>query len=89
LFTEIADFIFLETSTLGIRVRTIDRLEAGRRIEKFESSLGILDIKIKLLNGSIVAAYPEYEDCRKVALNQGIALSDVYKIIQAEIQDKF
>ena len=89
LFTEIADLIFRETSTLGIRVRNIDRLEAGRRIEKFESSLGILDIKVKLSNGSVIAAYPEYEDCRKIALSQGIALLDVYNIIQAEIQDKF
>lgn len=89
LYTEIADFIFRETSTLGIRVKNITRLEAERRIEKFESSLGILDIKVKLLNESVIAAYPEYEDCRKIALSQGIALFEVYNIIQAEIQGKF
>jgi len=87
--TEISNFIFRETTTLGIRVRDINRLEADRRIEKFQSSLGIVDVKVKVSEGLLISISPEYEDCKEIALNQKMILADVYNIIQTEIRDKF
>jgi len=89
LFDDISSFMFRETSTLGIRVKDIYRLEADRKIEEFKSSLGNVNIKIKLIAGSFVDAYPEYEDCRDIAIQKSTPLIEVYKTIQSEIRDKF
>jgi len=88
-FADISEFMFRETSTLGIRVRDIYRVEAERRIEKFESTLGKVNIKIKILDGLFVGAYPEYEDCKAIAISSRISLFEVYNTLQAEIRDKF
>lgn len=79
-----AKFLFAETSTLGIRVRSVDRLEAERKIENFHSSLGEVVVKIKILDGEVLAVSPEYEDCKRIALEKSIPLVKVFATIQSE-----
>ena len=83
----IADFIMLETSTLGIRVRPVERIEADREIESFESSLGNVGIKLKKKNGLVVSVSPEYEDCKKIASNDSIPLNQVVFLVKREAED--
>ncbi len=83
----IADFIMLETSTLGIRVRPVERIEAEREIENFESSLGNVRIKLKKKNGLVVAVAPEYEDCKKIASDDSIPLKHVFFLVKKEAED--
>ena len=83
----IADFIMLETSTLGIRVRSVERIEAERKIESFESSLGNVRIKLKKKNGLVVAVAPEYEDCKKLASDDSIPFNQVFFLVKREAED--
>ena len=83
----IADFIMLETSTLGIRVRPVERIEAEREIENFESSLGNVRIKLKKKNGLVVAVAPEYEDCKKLASDDSIPFNQVFFLVKREAED--
>jgi hypothetical protein len=83
----IADFIMLETSTLGIRVRPVERIEAEREIENFESSLGNVRIKLKKKNGLVVAVAPEYEDCKKLASDDSVPLNQVVFLVKREAED--
>lgn len=78
------EIIFRETPTLGIRVRTIERYEALREVKKINSTLGLIEVKVKKLGNEIIGISPEYESCRKVAQNQNIPLSEVYRIITNE-----
>ena len=80
--------ILNETSTLGIRVRSVERIEADRRIEEFQSSLGIVNVKIKMLNGKDIAVSPEYEDCKKIALKKSLPLIKVLDIVSFEASDQ-
>ena len=80
--------ILNETSTLGIRVRSVERIEADRRIEEFQSSLGIVNVKIKVLNGKDIAVSPEYDDCKKIALKKSLPLIKVLDIISFEASDQ-
>ena len=82
------DVIMRETSTLGVRVRPVTRYEAEREAVEFESSLGAVSVKVKRLGGSAVAVHPEYESCRRVALDRSEPLQDVYRIVQAEAAAK-
>ncbi len=83
---EAARLILRETSTLGVRVRPISRYEADREIVTVSTSLGKVAVKLKLLNGKAVAASPEYEDCRQIAIDRGIPLQDVLRIVRREAE---
>jgi len=81
---DIIDVIMKETSTLGVRVRQIERVEAERRVVPFKSSLGKIPVKIKVYDGRNISVSPEYEDCRRIAIEKGISLQEVYRVLGTE-----
>ena len=82
-----ADLIMRETTTLGVRVRPIERYEAVRETRTIETGLGAAGVKLKILNGETVAVSPEYEDCRRIAAQSGLPLSEVFRIVQRTAED--
>ena len=86
--TKIADFIMLETSTLGIRVRSVERIEAERTIERFLASVGEIGVKLKKKDGVVVGVSPEYEDCKEIAEINGLSLQEVFLIVQRQFSEK-
>lgn len=83
------ELILQETPTLGIRVRPVARHEAGREMTEFESSLGKAGVKIKKLNGRPAAVSPEYDDCRRLAMEKGLPLQQVLRLVEEEARQKF
>ena len=83
------ELILRETTTLGVRTRPVERYVAERHIESMESVLGVIGVKLKYLGGKAVSASPEYEDCRKIALESGISLQDVYQQAMAEARRQY
>ena len=79
--------IMKETSTLGVRVRPLARYEAERETVEVNTSLGAAKVKVKRLEGRNVGVSPEYESCRRIALERGLPLQDVYRIIQREAEE--
>jgi hypothetical protein len=69
--------VFQETSTLGVRRREVQRHEAARAMRDVDTEFGRVPVKVKLLEGKIVAAAPEYDACRIIALEKGVALQTV------------
>jgi uncharacterized protein (TIGR00299 family) protein len=80
--------VMRETSTLGVRVRPLSRYEAEREVVEVETSLGPVSVKVKRLEGRNVAVSPEYEACRRIALERGMPLQDVFRIAQREAEEK-
>lgn len=80
--------VMRETTTLGVRVRPITRYEAERETVTVETTLGSARVKVKRLEGRAVSASPEYEDCRRIAMETGMPLQDVYRAVQAEAASK-
>ncbi len=85
---KVLDLLFRETSTLGARVRTVDRHEVEREVISFQSSLGKVGVKVKRLGGKIAALSPEYEECRELARRHGMSLQEVYRIVEKEAGEK-
>jgi hypothetical protein len=75
-----------ETTTLGVRVRPLARYEAEREQTTVITPLGEVSVKIKRLDGVAIAASPEYEDCRQIALEKGMPLQEVYRIVKHEAE---
>ncbi len=83
------ELILRETPTLGVRSRPVERFAAERKTVQMETPLGPVRIKLKYLAGTVVAAAPEYEDCRVLALESGKPLQDIYRLAEAEAREQF
>lgn len=77
----IAEMIFKETSTLGIRRETVNRYCLDREKQLLKLPYGEIEIKIAKLDGEIINSSPEYESCKKLAKKTGKPLKDIYRDI--------
>jgi uncharacterized protein (TIGR00299 family) protein len=81
--------LMTETSTLGVRVRSISRIEAERQVRTVDTKLyGPVRVKIKKMDGEPIAVSPEYEDCRRIAHERDEPLQVVYNFARAEAEQQ-
>jgi uncharacterized protein (DUF111 family) len=69
----LANLIFAETTTLGLRMYSAERRVKSRRVVEVKTPHG--NVRVKMSEDGSFA--PEYEDCRKLARESGIPLKDV------------
>jgi pyridinium-3,5-bisthiocarboxylic acid mononucleotide nickel chelatase len=74
---KLAQVIFSETTTLGVRQREEYRQTLARRWENVRTQWGEVRIKIASMNGTITNYAPEYEDCRRIAAEHHVPLKTV------------
>ncbi len=80
--------VFLrETSTFGVRARAVTRYAAAREARTVDTPYGPVRVKLKLLDGVVAGASPEYEDCRRLAMERSISLPRVYAAAIAAASD--
>jgi pyridinium-3,5-bisthiocarboxylic acid mononucleotide nickel chelatase len=71
------ELLFRETSTLGVRSRTEHRRVLDRTHSTVNTSYGKIRIKTATLDGVIIHAQPEYEDCHARAVEHRVPLKEV------------
>lgn len=82
-----ADFILRETTTIGIRYRTEDRIILRREIRKIKTPWGAVDVKIAFdSHGNILKYKPEYESCARLAKASKTGYTSTLEKIRAYIQ---
>jgi pyridinium-3,5-bisthiocarboxylic acid mononucleotide nickel chelatase len=75
--TELIESIFNETTSLGVRVHTVERYTLSRKIKVVETPWGKVRIKIiEEPDGRIVSS-PEFEDCKRIARAKNIPLKQI------------
>jgi pyridinium-3,5-bisthiocarboxylic acid mononucleotide nickel chelatase len=74
---ELTQLIFTETTTLGVRRREERRQTLARRWESVGTPWGEVRIKIASMNGTVTNYAPEYEDCRRIAMENRVPLKTV------------
>jgi pyridinium-3,5-bisthiocarboxylic acid mononucleotide nickel chelatase len=75
--SRLIDLIFHETTTIGVRTYEVHRQTLNRETVPVETPLGQIRMKISRLNGSILNAAPEYEDCQRIAAQKNVPLKQV------------
>jgi len=75
---EIAEIIFKETTTLGIRYYETRRKKIKRKIERVKTRFGTVRVKIGSFNGRVSTISPEYEDCKLIARRTNKPLRKIY-----------
>jgi len=58
-------------------------------LERIQTPLGPITVKVKRLSDRIISATPEYEDCQRLALERGIPLEEVYDVARQVIITRF
>ena len=73
----LAQLIFRETTTLGVRQRLENRQVLARRWVSVSTQWGEVRLKIASMNGTVTNCAPEYEDCRRLAAEHQVPLKSV------------
>ena len=73
----LADIVFRETTTIGLRHSEVERECLAREIVRVETPIGQVRFKVARRNGRVVNAAPEFEDCAALARSHGLAVKDV------------
>jgi pyridinium-3,5-bisthiocarboxylic acid mononucleotide nickel chelatase len=66
------------STTLGVRMLPVERTKAGRRIEMVTTRWGEIGTKLKIWNGRVIDAVPEYADCYSFAQEHNVPIRLVY-----------
>jgi uncharacterized protein (DUF111 family) len=69
--------IFAETTTFGARAYTAQRRMLPRESVSVHTQFGDVRIKLSRVNGRILHVAPEFEDCRKLAVEKNVPLQRV------------
>lgn len=73
----LAQLTFRETTTIGLRHTIAHRKTLQRESMQVQTEYGAVTIKISSLHGRRLNFIPEYEDCRRLACEKGVALKEV------------
>lgn len=73
----LADVIFRETTTIGLRYAEVARECLRREIVPVDTALGPVRFKLAWRDGRIVNAVPEYDDCVALSRSHGLPVKDV------------
>lgn len=76
--------IFRETSTLGVKARPTVRYSLQRETRSVKVDGHDIRVKVAMLDGEILRAVPEFEDCRTVSSKTGRPLRDIMDAARAE-----
>jgi uncharacterized protein (TIGR00299 family) protein len=80
----IMHILFEETTTLGLRRHSVERICLPRTFETVETPFGSIHIKVARWDG-IEHRMPEYEDCRKAAEEHNVPLVEVMQAARSKL----
>lgn len=75
-----SDFLLRETTSLGLRWRIDNRIKANRSIKDVPTKHGLVKIKVAEVDGTTINVSPEYEDCKRIALEKNVPLKEVMEL---------
>lgn len=73
--------IFAESSSIGLRRSTVQKIALEREIKIVSTPYGEISVKCAFLHGKIVKYKAEYEECKKAALKHHISIATVYESV--------
>ncbi|HNY49505.1 MAG TPA: nickel pincer cofactor biosynthesis protein LarC [Smithella sp.] len=80
------DILWRHSSTFGLRSYKVTKSMLQRKIIQVKTRYGTVRVKCGYLNGRLIKSKPEYEDCKKLAEANGVALRDIYESVHAKMR---
>jgi uncharacterized protein (TIGR00299 family) protein len=75
----VTKFLLRETTTLGLRWHEEERAKTDREILTGKTKYGKIRFKLARWEGKVVNLSPEYEDCKRLALEKKVPLKEVFE----------
>lgn len=75
------NLIFLHTTTLGIKSFYIGKTFLNTEFSTLDTIYGSVTMKNAIMDGKVLRSKPELEDCRRIASENGIPITEVYRQI--------
>ncbi|MBN1694154.1 nickel pincer cofactor biosynthesis protein LarC [candidate division WOR-3 bacterium] len=79
---KIADILFHETTTIGIRIHSIERRKLNRKSKTIKTKFGDAEVKLAYLNDKLVNISPEFDSCEKLAKKTGLPVKEIYEEVK-------
>lgn len=74
----IAETMLRNSTSIGARIRSEERLVSDRAMTSVETAYGPIAVKVASLGGARLNAAPEFESCRAAAEKNGVPVKTVY-----------
>jgi pyridinium-3,5-bisthiocarboxylic acid mononucleotide nickel chelatase len=78
----LARLLFDETTTLGVRTQTLDRLALPRESLKIATPHGRISVKKTVRPGGGIDVSAEYDECRRAALRTGVPIREIVRVAE-------
>ena len=78
----IEEVLWLNSSTFGLRSYKVAKSMLRRETVKVKTKYGEITVKSGYLNERIIKSKPEYEDCKRLAKENGVTIQDIYESIR-------
>lgn len=75
----VLDVIFKETTSIGVRKYKVDKIKLDRDIVEVDTKYGKINVKNSYYNGELVKSKAEYEDCKRLAVENKVSILEIYK----------
>ena len=82
----LAEIVFRETSTIGIRYYPVKRIILKRRLSRLKTRFGTVGIKVIEEPGGEKRAAPEYDELRKIAQVKRVPLKMLYDEVRRNFE---
>lgn len=82
----VADTLFRETTTLGVRYHEVRRDRLEREVVEVATRFGVVRAKLARRDGRVLNAMPEFDDCARLAAGLGLPVKDVQAAASAACQ---
>ena len=79
----LAQMLFEQTTTIGVRIYEARRKILERELVSIQTPYGTVKVKVAKRDGKVLNVAPEYEDCQRLASEKGVPLKQVMIAAQA------
>jgi hypothetical protein len=79
----LAQILFEQTTTIGVRIYEARRKVLERELVSVQTPYGAVKVKVARREGKVLNVAPEYEDCQRLATEKGVPLKHVMTAAQA------
>jgi hypothetical protein len=83
----LAQLLFAETTTIGVRIYEARRKVLERERVSVETPFGTVNVKVARHEGKVVNVAPEYDDCQRLAAEKSVPLKQVMIAAQAAYRE--
>jgi len=75
----VRELILSETTSIGLREYPVTKHMLRREVVRVNTRFGEVEVKRSYLRGRVVRQKPEFEQCRRLAVEHGVTLEEVHR----------